>query len=431
LCDQEISPLQNGQFVEYLCDLIPSMWAERLYDGSFSTSSFNPENPYLVAYIRQTDFREKRWHPSGATDRAEYSLDQRDWVSADVALKIATTGATPCTVGISQDGVFVDRDQPCLLTCYLKAKDLNDKVRIRMHHESEVYATCEFSPTQIWKKYKARIIPSARQLNATLTLSFRGPGTLWIDNVSLMPEKNIGRWRPDVVEAVRALKPGVIRFGGSALDVPLFGDFSWRESIGDPDRRKPFRAWGGLQPPGAGLEEIVQFCQSVGAEPLMCVRFSRQEPKDAADQVQYFNGSADTPMGKLRARNGHPVPYRIKFWQVGNERAGATYETNLADFCQAMKEADPTIKLLSSYPTEGVIQKAGKWLDYVCPHQYDCANLQKAQKELDNIRATIKKWAPDRKIKIAITEWNTTAGNWGPLRAMLWSLANALACALP
>ena len=83
-----------------------------------------------------------------------------------------------------------------------------------------------------------------------------------------MPEDAIGGWRNDVVEAVRAMKPGVIRFGGSALEEDGPGDFEWRDTIGDPDRRKPFRAWGGLQPTGPGLEEIVQFCRLVGAEPL-------------------------------------------------------------------------------------------------------------------------------------------------------------------
>ena len=32
-------------------------------------------------------------------------------------------------------------------------------------------------------------------------------------------------------------------------------------------------------------------------------------------------------------------------------------------------------------------------------------------------------------IKVGVTEWNTTAGDWGPRRAMLWTLENALACA--
>ncbi len=424
LCPGEISPLQYGQFVEYLCNLVPAMWSEKLYDGSFEGLS-----PYKFVFLRQTDFREKPWYPSGAVNRAEYTLDTDNPVSGSVAQKIAVNGGAPCTLGISQDGIFVERAKACLFTCYLRQKGLRDPVQVRLHQEDKVYASCTFEPTGEWKKYRARLIPVATDVNATLTIAFRGPGTLWLDNASLLPEETVGGWRPDVVAAVRALKPGIIRFGGSTLDDPNLGDFEWRDTVGDLDRRKPFRAWGGLQPTGPGLEEIVHFCHQVGAEPLICVRFSKRTPKDAADQVQYFNGAADTPMGNLRARNGHPQPYDIKYWQVGNERGGPDYEAKLADFCRAMKQADPTIKLLSSYPSEGVLRKAGNLLDYVCPHHYDCADLAGTQNHIMTVRHMMRTFAPGRPIKIAVTEWNTTAGDAGPRRARLWTLENALACA--
>ncbi len=54
LCAGQISPLQYGQFVEYLCDLVPAMWAEKLYDGSFEGLS-----PYKFVFLKETDFKEK------------------------------------------------------------------------------------------------------------------------------------------------------------------------------------------------------------------------------------------------------------------------------------------------------------------------------------------------------------------------------------
>ncbi len=42
-----------------------------------------------------------------------------------------------------------------------------------------------------------------------------------------------------------------------------------------------------------------------------------------AQYVEYVNGAATTPMGKLRAANGHPEPYRVKFWGIGNEMWGS------------------------------------------------------------------------------------------------------------
>src|ERR1700752_2725342 len=141
-----------------------------------------------------------------------------------------------------------------------------------------------------------------------------------------MPVDAVQGLGPEDVEAMPALKPGIIRLGGSALDDINLGDFEWSATLGDPDRRKPFRAWGGLQPTGPGLAEIVQFCLHAGAGPLVCLCVSKKGPRAAAAHVQYFNGSVETPRGKLRAANGHPDPYRIRYWQVGNERSGANYE---------------------------------------------------------------------------------------------------------
>jgi alpha-N-arabinofuranosidase len=419
-----ISPLQYGQFIEYLCDLVPGMWAEKLYDGSFEGPT-----PYKFDFRRQVDFREKPWYPSGATNRAEYVPDRTDPVSGAVCQKIAVReGSPPCSVGISQDGIAVARGKAGTFRCYLRQQGVARPVTVRLHREGKTLASAEVSPGSAWRKHSARLIPSDDATNATLSISFHGPGTLWLDNASLMPDDAVDGWRPDVVAAVKALVPGVIRFGGSALDEPGFGEFDWKDTIGDPDKRKPFRAWGGLQMTGPGLEEIVRFCRLVDAEPLLCVRVTGRHPEDAAQQVEYFNGAAETPMGRLRAKNGHPDPYRVKFWQVGNERSGAQYEERLPAFCKAMKAVDPSIVLLSSYPTAGVLRRAGEWIDYVCPHHYDCGDLAATEKDMDAVRVLCRDLSPKKPVKIAVTEWNTTGGDWGVRRNRLWTLENALAC---
>jgi alpha-N-arabinofuranosidase len=130
----------------------------------------------------------------------------------------------------------------------------------------------------------------------------------------------------------------------------------------------------------------------------------------------------------LRAKNGHPEPYGIKYWQIGNEREGIEYEQKLVEFAHAMKKADPTIILMSSYPTPGVVRGAGALVDYVCPHHYGCHDLAGKVADFANIRHLLAAEAPQRGIRVGVTEWNTTAGDWGPRRAMLWTLENALAC---
>jgi alpha-L-arabinofuranosidase len=424
LTPARISPFQYGQFIEYLCNLVAGMWAEKLYDGSFEGLS-----PYKFAYLKETDFREKPWYPSGATNRALHESDRASPISGEACKKIVAAEPLPCIGGVSQDGIAVERALACDISCYLKQDGLKGPVRVRLHHDGTDLASTEVFATGEWQKYRAPLVPSASHGNATLTIEFDGPGTLWLDNASLMPTNAILGWRPDVVAAVKAMHPGIIRFGGSALEETGFGDFEWRDTIGDPDRRRPFRAWGGLQPTGPGLEEFVQFCRLVNAEPLICVRITRRTPHDAAEEVQYFNGGADTAMGAWRARNGHPEPYRVRYWQVANERRGVEYEQALPGFCQAMKEADRNIELLSSYPTPGVLERAGDLIGFVAPHHYDCADLAGVDTDLAAIRGMIKNHAPDRSIQVGVTEWNTTAGDWGPRRARLWTLENALACA--
>ena len=126
-----------------------------------------------------------------------------------------------------------------------------------------------------WKRFEATLTPTDTDTHATLTISFRGPGTLWIDQVSLMPTNNVFGWRTDVAEALKALKPGIIRFGGTAVE-----SFEWTATIGDPAKRVPFTTcWGGLEPGNAGLEEFVQAVR-VGRRRAADLRaIHRQDPQ--------------------------------------------------------------------------------------------------------------------------------------------------------
>src|SRR5262249_51870294 len=142
LCQGEISPFQYGQFVEYLCDLVPSMWAEKLYDGSFEGLS-----PYKLVYLKETDFKEKPWFPSGATNRAEYTLDKTTKISGDVSQRIAVPDGAPCTVGLSQSGIALERGGACDFSCYLKQQGIFGRVLIRLHQEGKILATAELHPT--------------------------------------------------------------------------------------------------------------------------------------------------------------------------------------------------------------------------------------------------------------------------------------------
>jgi len=127
---------------------------------------------------------------------------------------------------------------------------------------------------------------------------------------------------------------------------------------------------GGLQENFVGVEEFVQLIQYIGAEPLLCVRWTGKTPQDAAHEVEYFNGSAETEWGQMRAKNGHPVPYHVKYFQIGNEIDAPDYDASLKGFGEAMLKVDPSIKILSSFPTPNTVRMADGVLDYLSPHHY-------------------------------------------------------------
>ncbi len=419
VCPGTISPYQCGQFIEYLCGLTLSMFAEKVFDGGFEGV---PE--YRVSFRKETDRLEQPWYPDGAVHRGEFVLDGVRPFNGKVSQRMTQKPGDPCRLGISQGGMYVEAGKPLRCSLHLRARDTRGPVRLALWGHGKTYATTEFTPTGQWKRFDATVTPSDTDTGATLTISFRGPGTVWIDQVSLMPTDTVFGWRRDVAEALKALKPGIIRFGGSTTE-----GFEWTATIGDPATRVPFTTrWGGLEPGNAGLEEFVKLCEWVGAEPLICVRFTGKTPKDAADQVAYFNAPATSPMGKRRAENGRVEPYRVRYWQIGNELGDETYQKGVAEFCKAMKSADPTIKLMGAYPSPGLLDNAGAYLDYICPHHYGCHRLEAMARDVERCRKMIAEHAPGRDIRLGITEWNTTAGEWGPGRAMLWTLDNALWC---
>jgi alpha-L-arabinofuranosidase len=419
VCPGTISPYQYGQFIEYLCALTPSMFAEKVSDKSFEGV---PE--YKVAFRKETDRFENPWYPDGAVHRGDFALDPDNPFNGKVSQRISQKDGEPCTLGITQGEKYVQAGEKLRCSLYLRCRGTAGPVSVAIWGQGKTYASTEFKPTEQWQRYETTLTPTDTDAHAALTISFRGPDAIWIDQVSLMPTDTVFGWRKDVAEALKALKPGIIRFCGSTIE-----GFDWADTIGNSDKRVPFTTcWGGLEPGNAGLDEFLQLCKWVDAEPLICVRFSGKTPKDTADQVEYVNGPATSPMGMLRAANGHAEPYGVKYWQVGNELGDETYQKGVAEFCKAMKAVDPSIQLMGAFPSPGLVKNAGQYLDYICPHHYACQDLEGKANEVASLKKMIAENAPGRDIRLGITEWNTTAGDWGLGRAMLLTLDNALWC---
>jgi alpha-N-arabinofuranosidase len=185
--------------------------------------------------------------------------------------------------------------------------------------------------------------------------------------------------RRDVMDLIRALKPPVVRWPGGC-----FSEFyHWQDGIG-PVKERPWRfdwAWNKPEPNAVGTHEFMDFCREVGAQPVIAANVRTGTPEEAAAWVRYCNAPASDELGKRRAANGHPEPFRVTFWDIGNEAwdLGAEFSAKrFVEFNDAMKAVDPSIKTVAVGSgswneawNRTMLQIAGAKLDYIAPHHYD------------------------------------------------------------
>jgi len=139
---------------------------------------------------------------------------------------------------------------------------------------------------------------------------------VWVGPGSPIP--NTRGIRNDVVAALKALKVPNVRWpGGCFAD-----DYHWRNGIGPAASRAVTLnpSWGGVTEPNTfGTHEFMDFLDQIGAEAYLSVNVGSGTPQEAADWLEYLTSAQPTRLGKERASNGHPAPYRIPFLGIGNE----------------------------------------------------------------------------------------------------------------
>lgn len=141
---------------------------------------------------------------------------------------------------------------------------------------------------------------------------------IWVGENSSIP--NDGGIRNEAIEALRRLRAPVIRWPGGC-----FADaYHWQDGIG-PREKRPRRWslwWEQYEPNSFGTDEFLRFCRLVGAEPYISINVGTGSVSEALHWVEYCNSDKDTDYTRQRAANGHPEPYGVRYWGVGNETWG-------------------------------------------------------------------------------------------------------------
>ncbi|MGC9347555.1 MAG: alpha-L-arabinofuranosidase C-terminal domain-containing protein [Anaerolineae bacterium] len=184
-------------------------------------------------------------------------------------------------------------------------------------------------------------------------LTAEEPADIVIDRVLLYPDDHINGADPDIILMLKEAHLPLLRWPGGNF----VSGYRWRDGVGPVDARPtyPNPAWEGLEFNLFGTDEFIALCRAVGCEPMICINAGDGTPEEAAAWVEYCNGGPVTPMGSLRAANGHPEPYGVKLWEIGNEIYGHwqvnwTTPSGNVDryrrFREVMLAVDPTLHLL-------------------------------------------------------------------------------------
>jgi alpha-N-arabinofuranosidase len=346
-----ISPYIYGGFLEHLRGVITDcFWSELLTDRKFyhSVTLGPPPQPPGPGAAPGAP---RRWRPIGP-DAAIVMDTRAPYVGEHSPAVQLSSGEAR---GIAQSGLVLVGGKAYVGRLVLAADRGTDvDVSLVWGEGAAARQTLRVKASNDWHTAPLQFTTGADAHDGRIEISATGSGTLRIGAVSLMPVDNVGGFRADTIALMREMDCRILRLpGGNFISA-----YDWKNTIGDPDRRPPILdpVWNAVQQNDAGLDELLNLCRLVNAEPYWCVNTGFGEPRSGAELVEYVNGPASSEWGARRAANGHRDPWRVKYWNIGNEMYGnwqfgqmARDQYNIKHnlFADAMRKVDPAIYIVA------------------------------------------------------------------------------------
>ena len=168
------------------------------------------------------------------------------------------------------------------------------------------------------------------------------------------PLADANGFRLDVIEALQKLRMPLMRYPGGNF----VSNYDWTDGIGPRDERprRPDFAWKSIEPNQFGTDEFMAWCAQAKTEPMMAVNLGTKGATEASALLEYCNLPVGTYWADKRSANGHPDPYGVKVWCLGNEMDGPwqaghvpaeEYARRADQAAKLMRGLDPTIELVA------------------------------------------------------------------------------------
>jgi alpha-N-arabinofuranosidase len=430
---EPISKYIYGQFIEHLGRCIyGGIWAQMLEDRKFYFPITDEYQPYQQRRGRGNRPRQQSPYPVIAASPWQIigEAGSITMVEEDPFVGEHTPLIQPGS-GIRQLDLGLVKNKQYDGYIYLKAQKqpANVTVSLVWGDNPQDQALVQLSATNQYEKSPFKFTSGADTKSGKLEIKV-ADGACFVGTVSLMPADNIKGMRADTIKLLKELNAPVYRWPGGNF----VSGYNWRDGINPNRDKRPPRtnpAWTGVEHNDFGIHEYIEFCKTVGAEPMISVNTGLGTVEQTAEEVEYANGSIDTELGKLRAQNGSAEPFNVKFWCVGNEMYGNWQLGNMPleqyvlkhnDCANAMKKADPSIKLIAVGNVgrwdEMMMEKCADHMDLISEHFY-CqerpdllSHIAWPSEHIKRISDAHRKYRKeisslkDKDIRIAMDEWN-------------------------
>jgi alpha-L-arabinofuranosidase len=349
-----ITPLIFGGYME---PATTRVWAEMLTDRKFAnpiTRAAAPAPP-INSPIRR--FFGEPFQPVGPAGTVE--MDTVRPFVGEHSPRVKLDGSEPH--GIQQSGLRLARGKSYSGRVYL-AGDPGAKVVVRLvwGPAASDAQTISIPPlSREYQKFPLEFKSLVDSQQGRLEIVGTGSGAFHIGAASLMPADNVQGFHRGMVGLFRDAGFKMLKWPGGNF----VSGYDWYDGIGDVDKRPPRRQamWSNrVESNDVGIHEFLALCRLLRAEPDLTINSGFGSAREAAEEVEYCNGSSGTRLGSLRAKNGHSEPFNIRLWTIGNEMYGPwqfgrmslnQYWEKHNRIVKAMKNVDPSIKVVLSGAT--------------------------------------------------------------------------------
>ena len=160
-------------------------------------------------------------------------------------------------------------------------------------------------------------------------------GGIWVGRDSKIP--NTDGIRNDVIGALREMKIPTLRWPGGC-----FADtYHWKDGIGPQNKRASIvnTNWGGVTEDNSfGTHEFMKLTELVGCDAYITGNVGSGTVREMSEWVEYLTSGAESPMTRIRKENGHEMPWRVKYWGIGNENWGCGGNMTPEYYSNVMKQ---------------------------------------------------------------------------------------------